>query len=448
MLDSNRDIYTISRLNSELRQVLEGSFPLIWVEGEISNLSQPRSGHLYFSLKDTHAQIRCAMFRNKRNLLRFKVENGQQILARTRIAMYEPRGDCQLIVEHMEPLGDGALQRAFEALKQKLQQEGLFDSHKKHTLPTFPRRIGIISSPSGAAVKDILQVLARRFPAAQVTLYPSSVQGASAVTELRQALKLAQQLTRDEVLILARGGGSLEDLAAFNDEGLARDIAACCLPIVSAVGHEIDFTIADFVADRRAPTPSAAAELVSPDSAALQRQLHTLQQRITLLMKNQLRLADEALRRSGYRLHQQLPGTRIQQQIQHLDDLQLRLQRQIQTRLGSARTLLTHKRNHLLTQHPQHRLRSMRPALHQLQQRLHMAVTRNIRQSREQLKATLRELSAISPLATLERGYSIVTASKGGIISSTRQVTNGSQISIRLLDGNLTATVNSVNETD
>ena len=286
--NSSRDIYSVSRLNAEIRAVLEGSFPLLWVEGEISNLSTPRSGHSYFSLKDSHAQVRCALFRGKRLLLRFQPNDGDQVLIRARISLYEARGDFQLIVEHMESAGAGALQRAFDELKAKLDKEGLFDTSRKKALPAYPRRIGIITSATGAAVRDILQVLQRRFPALPVLIYPVPVQGQNASREISHALKLADQRQDCDLLILARGGGSLEDLAAFNDENLARTIAALETPIISAVGHEIDFTIADFVADRRAPTPSAAAELATIDQQVLLDSLQQQRKRLLRSIRQQL----------------------------------------------------------------------------------------------------------------------------------------------------------------
>jgi len=441
MTTQSRDIYSISRLNSELRHVLEGSFPLLWVEGEISNLSSPRSGHLYFSLKDAQAQIRCALFRNKRNLLRFQPENGSKVLARARVALYEPRGDCQLIIEHLEPAGDGALQAAFEQLKQKLQAEGLFDAVLKKALPTYPQRIGVVSSPSGAAVRDVLQVLKRRFPSAIVTIYPSSVQGAGAARELGQALELAFQRNVDDVLILTRGGGSLEDLAAFNDEALARSIAAAPIPIVSAVGHEIDFTIADFVADRRAPTPSAAAELVSPDSEELQRRFAQFQNRLLQQQAAQLRQATQLLNRLDSRLRRQHPGIKLQQQQQRLDELQLRLIRQMQHRVSRQREALKQRRTRLLAQHPMARLRNLEPRLQQVQGRLKQAIQRSIKEKRERLAARVRELNAISPLATLERGYSITSLADGSVITQAEQVCIDMELTIRLAKGRIQATV-------
>lgn len=279
-LDFSRDIYSVSRLNREARAVLEGGFPLLWVEGELSNLAQPASGHIYFSLKDPAAQVRCAMFRSKRLLLGFKPANHQQVLVRARVGLYEGRGDFQLIVEHMEPAGEGALRLAFERLKQKLAAEGLFDAATKQPLPAMPRQVGLITSPTGAAVRDLLTVLERRFPALPVLIYPAQVQGQSAAAELVAALDLANERAECDILILARGGGSLEDLQAFNDEALARAVHRSAIPVVTGIGHEIDLSIADLVADQRGATPSAAAELVSPSAQHLAQRLQAIEQRL------------------------------------------------------------------------------------------------------------------------------------------------------------------------
>lgn len=265
----NREVFTVSQLNDEVRALLENQFPLIWVEGEISNLARPASGHLYFSLKDDAAQVRCAMFKMRNRLLDFQPENGQQVLLRTRVSLYPARGEFQLIVEHMEAAGDGALRRQFELLKRRLSEEGLFDPESKLPLPMVPERLGVITSPTGAAIRDILSVLKRRFPGIPVLIYPVPVQGAEAPAAIVKALRTAAARHECDLLIMARGGGSLEDLWAFNDEAVARAMHACPIPIVSGIGHEIDFTIADFVADQRAPTPSAAAELVSPGKSVV-----------------------------------------------------------------------------------------------------------------------------------------------------------------------------------
>ncbi|MEW5972932.1 MAG: exodeoxyribonuclease VII large subunit, partial [Pseudomonadota bacterium] len=279
---------TVSSLVREIRALLEGNFPLVLVEGEISNLARPGSGHLYFTLKDAGAQLRCAMFRNRASLLRFRPQDGAHVLVRARITVYEPRGDLQLVVEHIEEAGLGALQRAFEQLKHRLAAEGLFEATRKRPLPALPHRIGIITSPSGAAVRDVLHVLERRFPMIPLRVYPTSVQGAGAADEIVAALRRANEDGDCDVLLLVRGGGSLEDLWPFNEERVARAIAASQLPVISGVGHETDFTIADFVADARAPTPSAAASLAVPDALAVADQLRALEGRLLRRMQDGL----------------------------------------------------------------------------------------------------------------------------------------------------------------
>ncbi|RMG33823.1 MAG: exodeoxyribonuclease VII large subunit [Gammaproteobacteria bacterium] len=444
-----RDVYSVSRLNSELRYVLEGSFPLIWIEGEISNLSTPRSGHLYFSLKDGHAQIRCALFRNRRNLLRFQPRDGDQVLARVRVTLYEPRGDCQLIVEHMEPAGAGSQRAAFERLKALLQSEGLFDSARKKPLPAFPTRIGVITSPSGAALRDILHVLRRRFPAAEVVLYPSAVQGEEAISQLRRALATAEARHEVDVIILARGGGAEEDLAVFNDEGLARDIAAARIPIVSAVGHETDFTIADFVADRRAPTPSAAAELVSPDRTALANQCRHYEQRLTLLSRRRLGDARLALRQLERRLQRVHPHARLNQQQQRLDELEQRLNRSIRQILATLQERLHHRIQRLIALHPGRRIAFFRSALDNLERRLTSAMVHRLESWQSQLNALARQLHAVSPLATLERGYSIVLrADDGSLVTDAAQVAKGDDLDVRMARGRLAARVTGVDSED
>jgi len=320
-----RDVYSVSRLNREVRVLLERGLGVLWVEGELSNFSQPPSGHWYFSLKDRDAQLRCAMYRLKNSLVGFTPRAGTQLLVRGRISLYEPRGEFQLIVEHLEEAGVGALRREFERLKTRLAAEGLFAQERKRALPRFPRRIGVITSPSGAALHDILKILARRYPAAAVLLYPTAVQGAAAVPTLVAALATASARAECDVLILARGGGSLEDLWAFNDERVARAIHACTLPVVCGVGHEIDFTIADFVADARAPTPSAAAELVAPDGRACLEAFARTAERLEAGMRRELRVGRARLEAVGHRLARAHPGVRLQQQMQRLDDLTQRL---------------------------------------------------------------------------------------------------------------------------
>jgi exodeoxyribonuclease VII large subunit len=439
---ASRDIYSVSRLNAEIRAVLEGSFPLLWVEGEISNLSTPRSGHSYFSLKDSHAQVRCALFRGKRQLLRFQPDDGDQVLMRARISLYEARGDFQLIVEHMESAGAGALQRAFDALKAKLDKEGLFDTSRKRPLPAYARRIGIITSATGAAVRDILQVLQRRFPALPVLIYPVPVQGQNASEEISQALKLADQRKDCDLLILARGGGSLEDLAAFNDEKLARTIAALKIPIISAIGHEIDFTIADFVADRRAPTPSAAAELATIDQQVLQDSLQQQQKRLLRSIYQQLHQEKTLLTHLVQKLQLLHPLGKLEQQQQRLDELSLKLEQRFGNMLLSHEHRLDKLSARLILYSPMHRLKQMSARLKTCGQRLGYLSQALLSKKQMRLAALSRELNAISPLQTLGRGYSITQISiTGEILRSSKRVQAGDKITTRLADGELVSVV-------
>jgi len=431
-----RDIFTISRLNSEARAVLEGSFPLLWVEGEISNLATPRSGHLYFSLKDAHAQVRCALFRAKRQLLRFEPGNGEQVLARARISFYEPRGDFQLIIEHLEPAGAGSAQLAFEALKKRLQAEGLFDTERKKPLPAFPRHLGLITSASGAAVRDVLKVLRRRAPQIAVTIFPARVQGKGAAEELIDALNIALQRGDCDVLLLTRGGGSIEDLSAFNDEQLARAVAAADIPVVSAVGHEIDFTITDFVADRRAPTPSAAAELISPDTPVLLQTIAKLSQRMQGNMQRRLALEKQHLARLRGRLQRGAPAGLMRQQQQRVDGLDLRLLRNMRNRLAARQRELDVQSRHLQKQNPERRLLLLKQRFTGLPERLQQAWHQRQRRRAEHLAATGRQLNAVSPLATMQRGYAVLRGAEAGkVITRAAQLARGDRIQALLADG-------------
>ncbi len=442
-----RDIYSVSRLNSEARAVLEGSFPLLWVEGEISNLSTPRSGHLYFSLKDEHAQVRCALFRGKRQLLRQQPTNGDQVLVRARIGFYEPRGDFQLLIEHLEPAGAGSAQRRFEALKQKLQAEGLFDAARKKDLPRFPRHVGVITSPSGAAIRDVLKVLRRRAPHIRVTIFPAQVQGASAPEELAEALQLALRRADCDVLLLTRGGGSIEDLAAFNDETLARTIAGARVAIVSAVGHEIDFTIADFVADRRAPTPSAAAELISPDAKALNDAIAGQVKRMARALNRRLQLDQQQLKHLHDRIDRVSPTRRLLQLQQRLDGLDSRCQRSLRQNLLSAEQRLAGLRHRLQSQQIGHRLARDRQRFERLPERLLRVWAHSQHKRHANLAALARALNAVSPLATLQRGYAVLRADdRRSIIGSVTQIVPGDHIEALLDDGSLELTVDAVRE--
>src|SRR5690242_1623151 len=313
---AGRDIYTVSRLNGEARMLLEAGLPALWVEGEISNFAAPSSGHWYFTLKDREAQIRCAMFRARNAQVGFRPRDGQQLLLRGRVSLYEPRGDYQLLVEAMEDAGEGALRREFERLKAKLAAEGLFDVALKRPLPKMPRRIAIVTSPTGAAIRDVLHILARRFPPAQVLIFPTAVQGAAAVENIVAAIDAVCRDGGCDVLIVARGGGSIEDLWCFNDERVARAIRRTAIPVITGIGHEIDFTIADFAADVRAPTPSGAAELVVPDRGALLTGVRGFVARLQQAVQRQLRHAVERHAQLSARLQRAHPGNRLQQQVQ------------------------------------------------------------------------------------------------------------------------------------
>ncbi len=435
---ATRDIYSVSRLNSEVRAVLEGSFPLLWVEGELSNLARPSSGHIYFSLKDAAAQVRCAMFRMKRQRLRFQPENGQRVLIRARVGLYEARGEFQLLVEHMEPAGEGALQQAFEELKRRLAAEGLFDSERKRPLPPFPHCIGVVTSPSGAAVRDVLRVLDHRFPAIPVVIYPVPVQGAEAAREIEAMIELANRRNECDLLILTRGGGSAEDLAVFNDEGLARAIHRSRVPVVSAIGHEIDFTIADFVADLRAATPSAAAEIASPDRQEVLQRLYGLERRLVLQIRQ--RLAQDARRLADLQRRLLLchPGSRLLQQQQRLDELEQRLGHALHNRLQRARERLATLDARLLSHTPAHRLQQLHQQCRDLERRLPRLMEQRLQQLRQQMTTAAGRLHTLSPLATLERGYSITRLlPEGRVLHDAAQVTPGDRVETLLARGTL-----------
>jgi exodeoxyribonuclease VII large subunit len=393
---ADRDIYTVARLNKEARLLLEAGIPPLWVEGEISNFSAPASGHWYFSLKDRDAQVRCAMFRSANNRVGFRPKDGQHLFARGRISLYEARGDYQLIVELLEDAGEGALKREYEKLRARLQAEGLFDTARKRPLPPLPRRIGVVTSPTGAAIRDILHVLARRFPAAAVLIRPVPVQGDAAAPAIVQAIDEASAAGDCDVLIVARGGGSLEDLWSFNDERVARAIHRCSIPVITGIGHEIDFTIADFVADVRAPTPSGAAELVVPDGKTLLAKVRAQQERLLLAVRRQVARAELQYRHLAHRLQQAHPGSRLAQQAQRFDELE---------------------------------------------QRLHAGWRRQFDRQAHRLALASRGLDAVSPLAVLARGYAVVTGAEGEVLQRASQAEIDETLRIRLAEGWLAARV-------
>jgi exodeoxyribonuclease VII large subunit len=414
-----RNVYTPSELNREVRLHLEAGFPRLWVEGEISNLARPASGHLYFTLKDEKAQIRCALFRGNAQGLAFRPENGQLVQLRGRLGLYEPRGEYQLVADAMEMAGEGRLRAAFEALKQALEKEGLFRPERRKPLPRAPRDIAVITSPSGAVIRDIIHVLERRWPLARVRLYPVPVQGDTAAPAICRALAAVNRHGTAEAIILGRGGGSLEDLWAFNEESVARAIAASNIPVISAVGHETDVSISDFVADLRAPTPSAAAEQLTPDIAVLRKAFDSardqLARRALAGIQNRMQRLDELTER----LRGQHPERRLAQQRDRLRGLERRLR-------AAAERLVGEQRLRLLP----------------WQQRLDAIPAQLLPRRRERLAALARTLHAVSPLPTLERGYSVtVDAGNGATVRSITQLSPGAQVVTHLADGQFTAEV-------
>ena len=436
-----REIFTISRLNREAKFLLERTLGAVWLEGEMSNLSRPGSGHWYFSLKDEAAQVRCAMFRQRNLLVRFPVRDGMHVLARGRVSLYEARGEFQVVIDHLEEAGEGALRRRFEELKQKLQAEGLFDERHKQPLPALPKRIGVVTSPTGAAIRDILHILKRRFPAIPVLIYPVPVQGESAPREIAQAIRLAGTRADCDVLIVARGGGSLEDLWAFNDEGVARAIFDCPIPVVSGVGHEVDVTIADFVADERAPTPSGAAERVVPDRAEWLRRIETTGTRIAHAMRRRLVELRARLTAHEKGLARNHPGARLREHAQRLDELEGRLALALHTRLDRARERLTSTRALLARASPAVRVAALRLRLESSRRALAAAGRGCLNGPRNRLDLALRTLHAVSPLATLDRGYAIVSAPDGHVLQDATEARPGDTIDARLARGRLSARV-------
>lgn len=431
----DRKAYTPSQLNTLARTLLEDAFPLIWVEGELGNVSRPASGHLYFTLKDERAQVRCALFKPKSQWLKFAPRDGLRVLARGRLTLYEARGDYQLILDTMEEAGEGALRRAFEQLKAKLQAEGLFDAARKRTLPPFPRRIGVLTSPSGAAVRDVLSVLRRRFPLIEADVLPVPVQGDGAAAQIVRMLQAAARSGRYDALLIARGGGSLEDLWAFNDEGLARAIAASPVPVVSAVGHETDFTLADFAADLRTPTPSVAAELLVPDRADLQARLRALQRRLASAQERALRNAIQRADRTALRLHAQRPQARLDALRRRQDHLQRRLDAAWTLRHHQSRARLQRNAALLRGLHPQRRLERLSDRLQHLGPRPQAAVARALQRHALRLQGLARSLEAVNPLATVARGYAILQRDDGRIVRSVHDARPGERLSARLPDG-------------
>jgi len=436
-----REIFTPSQLNTLARDLLEGSFPMIWVEAELGNVTKPASGHLYFTLKDARAQVRCAMFKPKSTWLKFIPREGLRVLARGRVTLYEARGEYQMVLDHMEEAGEGALRRAFEALRARLAEEGLFDEARKRALPAFPRRLAVITSPSGAVIRDILSVLGRRFPLVEVELLPTQVQGGSAAAQIAALLRRAGNSGRYDAIVIARGGGSLEDLWPFNDEALVRAVAASPVPVVSAVGHETDFTLADFAADVRAPTPSVAAELLVPSRQDLLGQLRAQQRRLDHHAQRQFQQRAQRLDRALLRLNAQRPQARLEQLTRRQAEARRRLDAAWQARLQRAQGRLRHAAAVLRAHDPQRRLAGLRERLLALQPRPQAAMVRALQRDALRLRALARSLEAVSPLATVSRGYALVTDANGAVVRSTAQVSSGDLVQARVADGTLSLKV-------
>jgi len=442
-----KDSLTVSQLNDNIKAFLEEAFGSLWVEGEVSNLRRPQSGHVYFTLKDNKSQIRAVFFRPygyaRSRQPSFDLEDGMKILCRARLSAYPPRGEYQLIVESVEPLGVGALQKAFEQLKARLSAEGLFDEAHKKTLPFLPERIGIVTSPTGAVIRDILNITRRRFPSVDILIAPTRVQGNEAAGEMISALRNLHTFGKVDLIIIARGGGSLEDLAPFNDEALAREIFHSSIPIVSAVGHETDFTICDFMADLRAPTPSAAAELVVPQRTALQESLYDLRQR--LITSQYRHLDDQKERLASLTARFKDPRRFLVDVSIHLDDLRERIQRAFSQRTRLAKSKLQHLELGLQNQNPERQVQEKRFLLNNLEKDFTNSWKRYLRDRGGQLNKNAALLSSLNPLAVLQRGYSITRRlSNGEIVREASLLTLEERVSIQLACGVIRARVEKI----
>ena len=437
-------IFTVSRLNQTVRSLLEREMGQVWITGEISNFTQPASGHWYFTLKDDTAQVRGAMFRNSNRRVTFRPQHGQQVLVRASVTLYDPRGDYQIIVESMQPAGEGLLQQKYEQLKAALSAEGLFDQQFKQPLPTPAHCIGVITSKTGAALHDILHVLKRRDPSLPVVIYPTAVRGDDAPGQIVRAIELANARQECDVLIVGRGGGSLEDLWSFNDERVARAIFASRIPVVSAVGHETDVTIADFVADLRAPTPSAAAEIVSRNQTELLRQIQSSQQRLEMAMDFFIANRTRRFTQLNHRLQQQHPQLRLARQHTVLEKLRQRMRVALDNQLKQATVRQRRVGQRLNQQNPQPRIWRAQTRIQQLEYRLAESLRAQLGVTRERFGKAVTHLEAVSPLSTLARGYSVTTAADGNVLKQAKQVKTGDTLTTRLADGWIESEVKSV----
>lgn len=442
---SRRNSHTVSGLNQQVRTLLESEFPIVWVEGEVSNLSRPSSGHLYFSLKDARAQIRCALFQNRALLFRDGPRNGQQIRVRGRISLYEPRGDYQLIIDYLEEAGYGALRQAYDELRLRLAREGWFALERKQALPRFPRVISVITSPTGAAIRDVLATLRRRCPTLPVLIYPVPVQGDGAAERIARAIQRASQRRDCDVLLLVRGGGSLEDLWAFNQESVARAIMECAIPLVTGIGHETDVTIADFAADLRAATPTAAAEQAGPDQMEWLAKIRLLDKRLQQAIRYRLRGQEQQVISLRQRLIRQQPRRHLQNHAQHLDELDQRLRQALRNRLERERLQLNSLATLLRARTPINRLRERSQQLQNLAQRLRLAMALCLQTASQRTRHSSAKLHALSPLATLGRGYAILRRSSDGmVLRRASQATVGESVEALLNEGTLYCEIRAV----
>ena len=448
IISPEKTILSVSQLNRRAKQLLETHLPLIWVSGEISNLAQPSSGHWYFSLKDNKAQVRCAMFRNTNQRLRWQPQSGQQVLIRARVSLYEGRGEYQLIAEHMEAAGAGQLQQHYEILKAKLHAEGLFEESRKQVIPSFSPHIAVITSPTGAAIHDILQVLKRRSPMSEVTIIPVNVQGNTAAAEMAEALKKVEHYSQInkhrsfDVIIIGRGGGSIEDLWAFNDENLARSIAQCPIPVVSAVGHEVDFTIADFVADLRAPTPSASAEMISPDINEWQQTIDVYFTQLQSIIRRKIEQKTQKI--NFYKKRLRHPSAIIQQQKQQLLLTQQSLQLALRQRMSRCKEQLRNTSFQLHQHHPTIKIEHRQQQLIRAEKQLKQHINSVLAAKQQQLAHKVQILNAVNPLQVLARGYAVVSQKSGQIMKNTKSLSVGDELSTQLAQGTYVSVVKKI----
>ncbi|WP_189400168.1 exodeoxyribonuclease VII large subunit [Arenicella chitinivorans] len=445
-MNQNPTIFKVSELADEMRRLMEASYPEIWIEGELSSLSSPASGHLYFSLKDERSQLRCAMFKGRASVNRYRPKVGDLVRVRAKISVYTARGDLQCIVQYIEEAGEGILQRRYEELKQKLNAEGLFSQAHKQAVPKFAQCIGLVTSSSGAAVRDILTTLQRRCPGIPVIIYPSLVQGDTAAASIVAAINAAVAHQHCDVLIVSRGGGSLEDLWSFNDEQVARAIYNCPIPVVSGVGHEVDVTIADLVADLRAPTPTAAAELLSPDTTQLQTQLNALGQRLPLSIKRQFQRRAQNVDMTGRQLVH--PRQQLSNKFERLGKLSAALVSGQQRQRQYRRDRLNAQGQRLTRNNPIKQIRQHQAQQNDVTKRLRGAEQRLLNHAQERLRAMGNQLHLVSPLATLDRGFAIAHTENNAVLKHGAQTSVGATIRVRVSDAQLGCTVDEITPND